>query len=158
MQLHKLHRFTRQRYPLLASNFSVVSRDPPKYERSFSRFHLQLTQDSPDCTNRLRCYFFVIITSFTIGHSTNFLDNVSMTERVSQPCPSSPPTALLLCLGVNVHDSGAGPRNISEIFTQSRLSPLARRVSSARGSETLTSSERCTYQVDRARGREGHGH
>jgi hypothetical protein len=30
---------------------------------------------------------------------------------------------------VNVHDSGAGPRNISDIFTQSRLSPLARSVS-----------------------------
>ena len=36
---------------------------------------------------------------------------------------------LLLCFGVNVHVSGAGPKNISEIFTQSRLSPLANNVS-----------------------------
>ena len=77
---------------------------------------------------------------------------------VGQPCPSSPPTALLLCLGVNIHDSGAGPRNISEIFTQSRLSPLARKVSFAWESETVSEPQgRCTYRVDRVRGREEHG-
>lgn len=45
------------------------------------------------------------------------------------PWLSSLPYALLLCLGVNVHDSGAGPKNISEIFTQSLLSALASNVS-----------------------------
>ena len=37
--------------------------------------------------------------------------------------------ALLLCLGVNVQDSGVGPKNISDILTQSWLSPLANSVS-----------------------------
>lgn len=46
-----------------------------------------------------------------------------------QPCPSSAPYALLLCLGVNVHPSGTGPKNISEICTQSWLRGLVSKVS-----------------------------
>lgn len=45
--------------------------------------------------------------------------------------------ALLLCFGVKVHDSGAGPKNISEIFTQSRLSPLAKSVSAQEMSNSI---------------------
>ena len=48
------------------------------------------------------------------------------TARPTYPWLSN---ALLLCFGVNAHVSGAGPRNISEMRTQSRLSPLASSVS-----------------------------
>jgi hypothetical protein len=44
--------------------------------------------------------------------------------------PDSPPHTLL-CFGVNVHVSGARPRNISDILTQSWLLGLAKSVSTS---------------------------
>lgn len=81
--------------------------------------------------------------------------------KIIQPWLSSPPYALLLCLGVNVHDSGAGPRNISEILTQSRLSPLASNVS-VMGILISTKVLKCIqenllYLAHLARGKQGRG-
>jgi hypothetical protein len=56
-------------------------------------------------------------------------DSYTAVQYPYQPCASSLPCELLLCLGVKTKRSGAGPKNISEILTHVWLLLLASKVS-----------------------------